>query len=41
MSEDLKRLAMQREENLERARERADVTMKELQGKLDVEMRNK
>lgn len=41
VSEDLKRLAMQREEDLERARERADVTMKELQGKLDVEMRNK
>ncbi|KAE9393607.1 hypothetical protein BT96DRAFT_215775 [Gymnopus androsaceus JB14] len=41
VSEDLKRLAMQREEDLSRARDRTDVAVKELQGKLDVELRNK
>jgi myosin protein heavy chain len=41
VSEDLKQLAMQREEDLSRARDRTDVVVKELEGKLDVESRNK
>lgn len=41
VSEDLKRLAVQREEDLSRARDRTDIAVKELEGKLEVEMRNK
>ncbi|KAL0070997.1 class II myosin [Marasmius tenuissimus] len=41
VSEDLKSLAMQREEDLSRARERSEITIKELEGKLDVEVGNK
>ncbi|KIK63917.1 hypothetical protein GYMLUDRAFT_423421 [Collybiopsis luxurians FD-317 M1] len=41
VSDDLKRLAMQRDEDLSRARDRNDVAVKELEGKLDVEIRNK
>ncbi|KAJ3836083.1 P-loop containing nucleoside triphosphate hydrolase protein [Lentinula raphanica] len=41
VSEELKQLAIQREEDLSRARERTDSTVKELEGKLEVELRNK
>lgn len=41
VSEDLKNLAMQREEDLARTKDRADVAMKELEGKLEVEFRQK
>ncbi|KAJ3985572.1 nonmuscle myosin heavy chain b [Lentinula detonsa] len=41
VSDDLKQLAMQREEDLSRARDRTDLTVKELEGKLEVELRNK
>ncbi|KAJ6591377.1 myosin II heavy chain [Mycena sp. CBHHK59/15] len=39
VSEELKNLALQREEDLARAKERSDITVKELEGKLDVELR--
>ncbi|EDQ99797.1 myosin II heavy chain [Laccaria bicolor S238N-H82] len=41
VSEDLKNLALQREEDVIRAKERADVLVKEMEGKLDVELRNR
>ncbi|ESK85274.1 myosin type ii heavy chain [Moniliophthora roreri MCA 2997] len=41
VSEDLKSLAMQREEDLARARDRSDLAIKELEGKLDVELGNR
>lgn len=41
VSEDLKNLTMQREEDLVRTRDRTDVVVKELEGKLEVELRNK
>ncbi|KAL0576478.1 class II myosin [Marasmius crinis-equi] len=41
VSEELKNLAMQREEDLTRTRERSEVAIKELEGKLDVEIGNK
>jgi myosin protein heavy chain len=41
LSEELKNLALQREEDLARTRERMDVTIRELEGKLNIELRNK
>ena len=41
LSEELKNLVLQREEDLLRSKERMDFTIKELEGKLDVELRNK
>lgn len=41
VSEDLKNLALQREEDVIRAKERTDVLVKEMEGKLDVELRNR
>ena len=41
LSEELKNLALQREEDLARAKERMDVAVKELEGKLTLELRNK
>ena len=41
LSEELKNLAIQREEDLARTKERMDVTVRELEGKLNVELRNK
>ncbi|KAK2467941.1 hypothetical protein APHAL10511_000236 [Amanita phalloides] len=41
VGEDLRNLVLQREEDLATARERLDIVIKELEGKLDVETRNK
>lgn len=41
LSEELKNLALQREEDLARTKERMDVAVRELEGKLNVELRNK
>ena len=41
VSEELKNLAMQREEDLDRLKDRSDVHLKELEGKLTVEARNR
>lgn len=41
VGEELRNLVLQREEDLIRSKERMDVTIKELEGKLDIEMRNK
>ncbi|KAF5381605.1 hypothetical protein D9615_005504 [Tricholomella constricta] len=41
LSEELKNLALQREEDLARAKERMDIAVKELEGKLIVEIRHK
>jgi myosin protein heavy chain len=41
LSEELKNLALQREEDVARAKERMDVAVRELEGKLNVELRNK
>ncbi|KDR70292.1 hypothetical protein GALMADRAFT_128012 [Galerina marginata CBS 339.88] len=41
VSEELRNLAMQRDEDLVRTRERMDTAVKELRGKLDVEARNR
>jgi len=41
LSEELKNLVLQREEDLLRSKERMDFAIKELEGKLDVELRNK
>lgn len=41
VSDELKDLAIQREEDLGRTKDRSDVLIKELEGKLDVELRNK
>jgi myosin heavy chain 9/10/11/14 len=41
LSEELKNLALQREEDLARAKERMDVAVRELEGRLDIELRNK
>ncbi|KAF8634039.1 hypothetical protein AX17_004304 [Amanita inopinata Kibby_2008] len=41
VGEELKNLVLQREEDLSRSKERTDLVMKELEGKLDVEARNK
>ncbi|KAG5653772.1 hypothetical protein H0H81_010613 [Sphagnurus paluster] len=41
LSEELKNLALQREEDLTRSKERMDVAIKDLEGKLTVEHRNK
>ncbi|KAF8629720.1 hypothetical protein AX15_003315 [Amanita polypyramis BW_CC] len=41
VGEELKNLVLQREEDLARSKERMDLTIKELEGKLDVEIRNK
>lgn len=40
VSEELKNLALQREEDLARAKERTDTTVMELEGKLEGELRN-
>ncbi|KAF7356757.1 Myosin II heavy chain [Mycena venus] len=40
VGEELKNLALQREEDLARAKERTDITVKELEGKLEAEHRN-
>jgi myosin heavy chain 9/10/11/14 len=41
VSEELKNLALQREEDLARAKERMDVSVRELEGRLNLELRNK
>jgi myosin heavy chain 9/10/11/14 len=41
VSEELKNLALQREEDLARTKDRTDILVKELEGKLEVEIRNK
>lgn len=41
VSDDLKNLALQRKEDLERLRDRSELTIKELEGKLEIEQRNK
>jgi myosin protein heavy chain len=41
LSEELKNVTLQREEDLARTKERMDVAVRELEGKLNVELRNK
>ncbi|KAG7095147.1 hypothetical protein E1B28_005926 [Marasmius oreades] len=41
VSEELKSLAIQREEDLQRSRDRSDILIKELEGKLDIESSSK
>jgi myosin protein heavy chain len=40
VGEELRNLVLQREEDLARAKERTDITVKELEGKLEAELRN-
>ena len=41
LSEELKNLALQREEDLDRTKERMDLALREVEGKLAVELRNR